>query len=55
MAYQAHGVRATKRKAKHAGFRARLKANKSSKLPKLLKARMKKGRHQLAKVLKKWK
>ena len=54
MAYQALGVRGSKKKARHAGFRARLKSNKSAKLPNILKRRMKKGRHQLAKFLKKW-
>jgi ribosomal protein L34 len=54
MAYQAHGIRATKKKAKHAGFRSRLKSNKSAKLSKILKRRMLKGRYKLAKTLKKW-
>lgn len=50
MAYQANGPRLSKRKAKHAGFRARLKNNL-----KVLKRRRLKGRWKIVKKLKIWK
>jgi ribosomal protein L34 len=54
MAFRANGVRLSKRKSKHKGFRSRMKAASGGKVPNLLKRKRLKGRKVLTPTLKRW-